>query len=333
MSKGNLFLGMARGKVGDVVFARQYGEQIARARNRSPKNPQTPLQLLQRVVLKTASTAYSLLQEIADHSYQGAQQGTPNQSRFIRANVELLRARLADEINSGDPETIVTSTKANYSTKANTLPEINAYQVSEGSLAPVDVLWDGANFALLLPGLGDGVDAPTYQQIVDALGLQRGDQLTFLWLSTDDRDTEEAANSKFNGFAYSRVILDPANGNMDSVFMSTGGVANPNERNEGAITLAYALTGDAGKRVQFTNPAMVTAAGSARSVAAAAVIVSRQSGGVWQRSTEYLALRPSAPGSTGGLNFDAEADYLGDAVLSFMSEAQSSLYLNQAESF
>ncbi|WP_426923614.1 hypothetical protein, partial [Ralstonia pseudosolanacearum] len=64
--------------------------------------------------MKTVSGAYSLLQPIADHSFQGESVGTPNQSMFARRNVALLRSRLAEEINSGAPETITSSAKANF---------------------------------------------------------------------------------------------------------------------------------------------------------------------------------------------------------------------------
>lgn len=46
--KGNLFLGMGRGSVGDVVFSRVNGQQTARARNRKPNNPRTQSQMVQR---------------------------------------------------------------------------------------------------------------------------------------------------------------------------------------------------------------------------------------------------------------------------------------------
>lgn len=49
MAKGNMLLGYSRGSVGDVVFTRSKGQQIARARNRNPKNPKTPAQMAQRV--------------------------------------------------------------------------------------------------------------------------------------------------------------------------------------------------------------------------------------------------------------------------------------------
>lgn len=50
MAKGNMLLGYSRGSVGDVVFTRSKGQQIARARNRNPKNPKTRAQMAQRSI-------------------------------------------------------------------------------------------------------------------------------------------------------------------------------------------------------------------------------------------------------------------------------------------
>lgn len=58
MSKGNPFLGQARGKLGDIVLTRVGGEQVARSRNRHPRNPQTPAQMFQRGTLATVSEMY-----------------------------------------------------------------------------------------------------------------------------------------------------------------------------------------------------------------------------------------------------------------------------------
>lgn len=48
MAKGNILLGYGRGAVGDVVFSRVKGQQIAKARNRMPANPRTKTQMAQR---------------------------------------------------------------------------------------------------------------------------------------------------------------------------------------------------------------------------------------------------------------------------------------------
>lgn len=319
MSKGNLFLGFARGKVGDVVFSRQSGEQVARARNRSPKNPQSPLQMLQRVVLKTNSTAYSMLQPICNHSFQGRQEGTENQSRFSEINIAAMRRQLRDVINSGDPEEILQSTEFNFAGKYSSLAQMRPYVISEGTL-PILSYNTSANYGQLnLNGLSAGM---TYAQVVAALGLQQGDQLTFVGLTIDDRTTAET--SEFNGLKYARVILEPSDGDMSKPFLKAGEGSSytinlPNEKNDGDVTF---IIGSDTLDVSFAG----TAEASASTLAGFAVIASRLSGGVWARSTQSLALEAN-------LRVDHNIGYLYDAIYSFLTAANSSLYLNQAEGF
>lgn len=324
MAKGNLFLGYGRGKVGDVVFSRQNGEQVTRARNRAPRNPQSPLQMLQRVIMKTSSTAYSMLSPICDHAFQGYQTGTPNQSRFAELNVAIMRNQMRDAINSGDPEEILASQEFNFAGKNSSLPQIRDYQISEGTLNSLNVAWDGFSPYIAATGLAPE-GGPTYQQVVDALGLQRGDQLTFIMLGTDDRTNVET--SEFTAMRYCRVILEPNDGDMTSKFLAgadglTGAVNKPNERNMGTITFQGVAMG------LFVNiPGFNMTSGGAEVTAAGfAVIVSRQVGGVWQRSSERIHL-PKAE----GYNVDHNIGYLQDAIYSYLSGTDSSLYLNQAE--
>ena len=331
MAKGNPLLGLSRGKLGSIVLYRAYGEQCSRPRV-IPKNPQSGLQLLQRVVLKTVSGAYSLLKPIADHSFQGKQQGTMNQSRFAQVNIGLLRSGLADEINDGSLELIVNSQKTNFAPKDSLLPEINAYQISEGSLPATQVIFDNGLFELVLPGMASAHSSLTYANVIQALGLQEGDQLTFCLLSTDDTGDETPYTGRFNSFQYCRVILQPASGDLTAAFIDDSAINTPNVRNEGTLVVAEAIK-DTDLVVQFSVPSIATAAGKANSVVAAAVIVSRNSGGVWQRSTQHLVLRPTALDVSGHITYDYEVNYLGDAVISFMSSDRSSLYLNQAGSF
>lgn len=336
MSKGNLFLGMARGSVGDVTFTRIDGEQVARARNRAPKNPKTALQLLQRVVMKTISQAYSLMQEITDHSFQGFPEGTPNQSQFVKRNVAVLRELLADEINSGDSLVIMSSQKTNFANAYSSLPVMNPYVVSEGSIPALTAGVD-AGKAFLLYNTARGT-IPTYQELVDNLGLMRGDQLTFLCLSTND-DTENADGyGEFNGFEFARVILEPANGDMTVPFMVQGGsdvysINEPNPRNEGNFVFAPYIVADGSdtqhKGVKFRPRSMREYVYFTNSIAACTVIASRLVGNIWTRSTQRLVLGGYG---TGQLH-DYNSFFLGDSIMSFLSSADSSLYLNQAESF
>lgn len=333
MSKGNLFLGFARGKVGDVVFSRQGGEQVARARNRSPKNPQTPLQLLQRVVMKSVSAAYSMFIGIADHSFQGLQEGTPNQSRFAVRNVALLRTQLADVINSGDAAEIVSSTEANFNAKDVMMPVVNPWLISEGHLPSVGLalrqVSNRPKYYIPLGGVSGTI--PTYAEVVAGLGLQRGDQLTICSIVNNDSDAAEPDPSVVSGFLVQRIILEPASADMSSPFLTSATaspVASPNARNDGSVLMTYA---DGGLQFDIMD-GLQTEAGELRNIVGMAVIVSRLSGSVWQRSTEQFLLVPSGTGAAaGGTQYDYKTALLGDAVLSYMSDASSSLYLNQAD--
>lgn len=328
MSKGNLFLGFGRGKVGDVVFSRQNGEQVTRARNRAPRNPQSPLQLLQRSVMKTSSLAYSLMQDICNHSFQGFAEGTACQSRFLQLNVEKFRNQLADEINSGEAEDIMYSTKCNFAGRSTSLPEVNEYIVSEGTLPAVAIGSDTINYLTIDFGAADlaAVKAMTYQQVVDYLGLLQGDQLTILAAAIDDTPLSEAP-AKFVAFAYARIILEPANGDMSTTFFDADGAINsPNVKNQGNVTMqagASSLGAGAtfGLQIQFSG--MMVRQGDAKTLSHAACIVSRLAGGVWSRSKATLKaiLTPS---------YDTDQDTLGDAVQSYLVGANSSLYLNQS---
>lgn len=333
MAKDNLFLGFARGKVGSVVFYRAKGEQITRALNSAPSNPQTALQLLQRVCFKSSSVAYSLFQDITDHSFEGVDPGTPSQSRFAQRNIALMRDQLIDEINSGDEEEILTSQQANFDTKADTLPPFRPFVMSEGhapELSPQLLGVTATECILALPGTWS--ETLTYDDVVNGLGLQRGDQLTFLFLSVDDTTDSYV----FNGFHYARVILEPANGSFTTPFISTGEVNSPNARNKGILGVSVETVEGASylcfSAATLDKTVISDESGTAKTMAAAGVIVSRQVGSTWQRSNCTLLCRSDVTSVQGHLVNDHSTGYLADAIASYRTAgAVSTAYLNQAQ--
>lgn len=327
MGKGNLFLGFGRGSVGDITYYRAYGEQVFRGRNRHPANPQTTLQLLQRVVMLTAQHAYSFMSAICDHSFQGRAVGTMSQARFTALNIAKMRQGLADaiqEIITGAEPTWYA--ESNYAAKGSFLPEFMPYIVSEGSIAPLTYMWTEGRMEISTGSAGL-LSTATYADFCNTFGLQRGDQLTFLQLTIDDRDV----TGQYNGFQFARIVLEPSTdaGWTQPMFTGEGSfktIANPNVANEG--NLLFNLSGDE-FQFSFTGEAS-EATGAEFSPAAFAVIVSRRVGDVWQRSTNSLVLRPYTIGD-GNLTYDHAFDFLGDAIDSFKIKSGSALYLNQAE--
>ena len=325
MSKGNLFLGQARGKVGDVVFYRMAGEQVTRARNRSPRNPRTPVQLAQRIILNTVSKAYSLFQELADHAIEGLTQGAENQRQFIRDNTDMLRIRCAAMF--ADPENwrYYASQIFNFSQKPYTFPVLNDYLISRGTVPSLVCECFQPLPSLSLMGTFASTDL-TYQQVCDGLGLQPGDQLTFI-VATHDGRLGYDIGTQLNGMKFARIILEPSTGDMSAAFLSGGEINLPNPKNEGNVVLAISSHTWADETthygLDFSFADVSTTDTDQLTYGGAAAIASRWSGSKWLRSTQQLV-----PCWSGGkaLNFDV----LLDAIDSYMTEAGSDLYLNQA---
>lgn len=68
MAKSNVFLGLASGKVGDIVFARARGQQITRVRV-VPNNPRTARQQAQRVRMAAVAALYRAGREVLKDSF------------------------------------------------------------------------------------------------------------------------------------------------------------------------------------------------------------------------------------------------------------------------
>lgn len=335
MAKGNPFLGLARGSAGDFTYYRMNGEQVFRVRNRHPANPQSDLQLLQRVVMLTAQRAYSMLSPLCDHSFQGKKQGTESQSRFTVLNTAMMRDDLADAIESiviGRDDGWQTS--ANYSSKDQLLPQYKGFIISEGTIAPLAVEFEGGKSSVPVGSLAVSTST-TYAQLIDALGVRAGDQLTFVQMTIDDDGTD----GYFNGMKYARVILMPDDQDLTHEIFTDGpndlltiGSTHANPANQGTIYFSpVSMSGFTRLAFTFRNAALPEISGDSETPAAAAVIVSRKTGDVWLRSTSHLVLRPTTQ-ATGNLEWDHETDYLGDAMDSLRTiESGSALYLNQAD--
>lgn len=260
-----MLLGHARGKVGSLVFSRSNGKQIVRARAEVVKNPQTETQMVQRIILNTIAQAYSRMSEIVDHSFEGVAPGLASMAYFNSKNMDALRNKIKDELAAGASyDDIVAFSPLN---SAAFCP--NRFLISKGTLPEINASYESMAAASI-----SGVEENTYQAVIDAYGLQRGDQLTFITIN----------GSYANGtdFHFARVILDPLNDDLTEADLSTpfivgGAINKPNGRNEGEFT---SLTYNDGK---------VIFALTSKNLVGCAVIVSRKKAdGTWQRSRAYI---------------------------------------------
>lgn len=329
MAKDNLFLGTARGSVGDVTFSRLNGIQVARVRNRSPRNPQSPAQMVQRIIMSTVGKAYSFMQQICNHSFEGFESGQLSQRKFMEVNVGLLRDKAADVLAYPVEEVVRASEAFNFSFKNDYAPVMNGYQISAGSLPSLPMVVIDGNYQSCLsfdPGELTSSNI-TYADIVNLMGVQRGDQLTFIQTSHDQSKADHDYDV-LTGFRFARVILEPSDGDMSSPFIANGTINKPNERNEGVFAELHIVHTETAKGLFFRLQNIVTSAAEDsqdKQLAGFAVILSRQVGGRWLRSTQFLLPRFS----TG--QYTMNHSTLGLAYESYRLGTSSDLYLNQAE--
>ena len=188
MAKGNLFLGMGRGSVGDVTFYRADGQQLSRARNRKPRNPKSNAQLIQRAISATIVQAYKAGNVIFDHSFEGKSVPAGSQRTFLSVNMRKLREQILNEINSATPEETISrvvSPRAVY-------PVPNGYRISEGSLIQnlFIAALNGDDHIYVKPV--DALEGETVSAFLSRLGIAPNDIFTicsFGALRLDDYET------------------------------------------------------------------------------------------------------------------------------------------------
>jgi len=335
MASGNLFLGNATKSVGDVTMYVRNGKQVSRVRRRTVANPRTGLQLAQRCILKTVSTAYSILAPICCQSFQGKQSRSMNQARFQKVNLNMLRTKAAAAVDGeGMTEAgVYENETGNFVGKQTLGAVINPYIISEGTLSFDGIFIDSNTLKIETT---TAIADITYQQFIDAVGAQPGDQLTFCVLFTNADDADGDGNYENLGlitdFQYGRIVLMPANGDLTGKMFyqiegSDYGIMNPNQRNEGSFVFRTGGNPQAFISVAaINNKEWDAALGDTVVVGAAAVILSRQTNSGWQYSRAQLGI----------LDYDADGKALTEilplnaAVASFESSQDSSKYLDQA---
>lgn len=277
MAKGNMLLGQARGKIGDLVFSRNNGQQVVRARAAVVKNPQSEAQIVQRIILNTVAQAYSKMIVIVDHSFEGVQVGQQTMSAFMSTNLNRLRRTVsAYQQQQGSLNGIYSFTPLGSKELA-----INPFVVAVGSLNPIIPAAfannnDGEPCVVLnLPGAPAEL---TYESFIEAFNLQRGDQVTFIQMTHDDVQGIM--------FGYNRIILDPQDNQgisapLTSPLFVDDDVNYPNERNSGSFA-----------RVMYSDGSLLFSVGSGTPVASAIIVSRQRNDGTWLRSNAALYVTP-----------------------------------------
>lgn len=308
MATGNLFLGTARKKLGDVVLMRRNGEQVSRIRV-IPRNPQSDMQTISRLALSTASKVATVL-PFVNHSFQSVQYGQKSVNHFIKSAAKVLRSYALAAYNGENSELapLLPYPSAGLGVAAPIV--IASGDLSVGSVAPViagSVVKIGK---IVVPD--EDIYAGDFQSI---FGFPYTDQITFVvGKRVEDESTPEPEsvmagidftimrlNFKAN-LADDTTLFAQSEGNytisssaIDTV-RSTAGVKSLMINAQGNIIL-NAFSGDTG------------------AYTCAAVIVSRYEAGMWRRSNASLVqAAPDGITSTAQGNTAFGWNYITDLV-------------------
>lgn len=340
--KGNLFLGFGRKKLGDVVFYRSQGVQMARARNRAPKNPKSAAQAVQRMVLATAAKMASAYEPIVNHSFEGTEVGAKSVQEFRSYAMHALRSAAAAQLN--DPEGV--DRRVMFDIKgAPTIGLLQDLQVSRGSLGMngYTVYEDNVHIvlqsALATQAFTTQAD---YEAELKKLGIVPGDQLTFIVhsLNSDEVVAEFAQAGGASQYNYaqrvqfSRVVFKAELPDAFSGTLLSGTAINSAliEESYGILpSFAAGTTSGGGNYLGCDFAGLMDPGFSAHAIG---VIRSQIDGGKWKYSTAYMRsddgvldvndaaqIYPSYMENTGTINV-GDSLYLRHAVATPFAEGE-----------
>lgn len=167
-----MLLGLAKGKVGDLVFYRDGGEQRTRTRV-IPKNPRTPAQMTQRAKIANVSGIYRALASLMADSFTNRPSNQSGYNAFASSAIAL--------------SPFMTKQQA---TAACVLPQPAI--LSRGVLPAIEYTGVAgvADAATAIALTGEFTGSSTIAQVSAALieqypSIQQGDELTFVSLRFD----------------------------------------------------------------------------------------------------------------------------------------------------
>lgn len=267
MAKSKGFFGLRSGSTKNFTFSELNGQQITKERVYKVKNPRTLQQMRQRMVMASVSAGYSYLKEICDHSFEGFGVGSPCMSEFMRLNLDALKTKAQND-------SAVVAFNAFQDKNINPVP----FVVAKGSLDEI------------IPTIADGklswstpkndADTTTAEGIYAALGLNRGDLVTFI-LCGGDFINNAALTFAPQPLAITRLHADK----------------------QGTVSsLADAFTVESNDKdninVDFSLGSNIVIEAHCDKMVMGAVIISRKAADKWLRSNATMVLKTGIPTTT-----------------------------------
>ena len=267
MAKSKGFFGLRSGSTKNFTFSELNGQQITKERVYKVKNPRTLQQMRQRMVMATVSAAYSYLKEICDHSFEGFGVGSPCMSEFMRLNLDALKTKAQND-------SAVVAFNAFQDKNINPVP----FMVAKGSLNEIVPTIEDGKLSWSTPK--NDADTTTAEGIYAALGLNRGDLVTFILCGGDF-----VSNAALT-FAPQPLAITRLHADKQGTVSSLADAFTVESNNQGNINVDFSL----GSNIVFKAHCDKLVMG--------AVIISRKAADKWLRSNATMVLKTGIPTTT-----------------------------------
>lgn len=168
MAKGNIFMGTASGKIGDVVLMRRNGQQVQRMYIQQVRNPNTTRQASQRTLISNLVSFYRSARTLLDHSMTSRKANRSSYNEFVAANLGRVKVYLPKSV--ADKQGCI----------------VAPYQISRGVLPAIETTGSGdasvTNIALggLTPGASTTIGEFTQAILGNNASFAAGDQLSYV---------------------------------------------------------------------------------------------------------------------------------------------------------
>ena len=264
MAKSKGFFGLRSGSTKNFTFSELNGQQITKERVYKGKNPRTLQQMRQRMVMATVSAAYSYLKEICDHSFEGFGVGSPCMSEFMRLNLDALKAKAQNDA-------AVVAFNAYQDKNINPVP----FMVSKGSLN--EIVPTIAENKLSWSTAKGKADTTTAEGIYAALGLNKGDMVTFILCGGDF-----VSNAALT-FAPQPLAITRLHADKQGAVSTLANAFTIESNNQGNINVDFSL----GTNIVFEATCDKLVMG--------AIIISRKAADKWLRSNATMVVKTGIP--------------------------------------
>lgn len=181
MSKGSLFWGNAKGKLGQLVLSNLKGQQVARAYQPNVNNPRTPAQMFQRATFAAPVQFYKhAVQALFKFAYADKKQQESDFNAFMRHNAKNAALLTREQfVNQNVPKIgRYLLSAGDLTAPAMTLAAFGSVQMSIGVIAEDIVGTQSTSEAITLGTISKAI-------VRNSAGVLNGDIVTLVFISSD----------------------------------------------------------------------------------------------------------------------------------------------------